>query len=479
MGAGSPIAASALLSSVGSYTVRSGTRGGGSRVVTVRRVDKDYAAALKALDALATTANVVVCTPEALAALDAIKKNADAQDAATAALAAATKDVERFTILANLKKGRASDVANLDDALKRQNARALELQTLTDERAGLDAALAVRSTEYWPRKPLDDAAVFAPTSDEAAKFEKLLVVVPARTITPSNLQSWYQGLDKKLRKRIWDKNKTLLKPFIREDGSLLPTSAPPVHTPCTATMPDISTCVRDAMTITSSLVRSSGERQSCAKGEKTTTGCLSAIDVGTEQKIGRSAMDNIPDPGIFLRTPSEGLFTICRRADKPKNECPIDRRLARLDAVSAPQLGQLRFLPFSSRPFESATLTVSLREDGSLEKLDYAKTKAAGPEIAATASDVATSVQTYLDKRDAKRASALTAARAEAIAQVQFQIDTLTKQAELLKLQTPASPDALAAINDETAKISAQTALLAAKLAQLKAEADLTAAGGE
>jgi hypothetical protein len=47
-----------------------------------------------------------------------------------------------------------------------------------------------------------------------------------------------------------------------------------------------------------------------------------------------------------------------------------------------------------------------------------------------------------------------------------------------LKLQTPDSVDADKAIKDETAHIDAQTELLKAQLAQLQAQAALTAAGG-
>lgn len=478
LGAGSPIAASALLATV--TTVGAGGARGplGGHAHKVVRVDPDYAAALHALDRLSTTSKIVVCTPEAIAALASIKKNADAQEAATKDLAAATKDVARFTILANLKKARDSDVTNLDAALKLQDARTLTLQTLTDERTGLDTEVAVSEIDYWPRRPLDSLAVLAPSRDDIGKLHKLLDTATVRTITPTNLQNWYQGLSSALRKTIWAKNKDLLKPYIREDGTVIRVD-PIVPTPCTASTPDIDACLMSSVTITSSLVESSGSRLACAPGEDEKSGCVTHMSVAADQKAGRFAMDDKPDPGIFIRTPAEGLFTVCRRPDHPEAECPVDQQLAHLDAVATPQLGQLRFLAFSSRPFEAATLSVSLREDGSLDTLSYAKTKAAGPEAAAAANDLANQVQTYITQRDAKQAASLTAVRTEAIAEIQFQIDALTKQAELLKLQTRQSPDALAAINDETAKINAQTALLSAKLAQLNAQASLTAAGGQ
>lgn len=477
MGAGSPIAASSLLATT---LVKSGggTRGGGGKTRRVTRIDSDYADALRSLRQLTTASQAVLCTPEAVAALAAIKANADAQEEATKALSAATKDVERFTILANLKKGRASDVSNLDDALKRQNAQALELQGLTDARAELDGAVALTSTEYWPHKPLDKPEILKPTTDSVGKLRKLLEVEIVRTITPLNLRNWYQGLTPALRKRIWKENEALLKPFIRQAGSAIAIPAP-VQTPCTASTPDIDACLMDAVTVTASLVASSGDRPLCKKDDSPASGCLSKVNIDADQKSGRFAMDNKPDPGIFIRTPAEGLFVICRRFSQAAADCPVDRQLVRLDAVSAPQLGQLRFLPFSSQAFESATLAVSLREDGSLDSLTYAKTKAAGPEVASLASDLATKVQGYIDQRDTKKAGALTAARAEAIAQIQFQIDLLTKQAALLKLQNPTDTETLDAINEQISQINTQTALLTAKLAQSKAEASYAAAAGE
>jgi phage shock protein A len=74
--------------------------------------------------------------------------------------------------------------------------------------------------------------------------------------------------------------------------------------------------------------------------------------------------------------------------------------------------------------------------------------------------------------------SDLAAALAEAVADLQFQIDTLSKKKEILKLQAPDTPEALAAVKEETAAIEAQTALLEARLAQAMAEAALVGSDG-
>jgi hypothetical protein len=203
------------------------------------------------------------------------------------------------------------------------------------------------------------------------------------------------------------------------------------------------------------------------------------VSIDSKQKTGRHALDDEPDPGIFVRPPGEALFIVCRKAGHATAACPQDRRVVWLDAVQAPQLGQLRFLPFSNRAFEAGQLSVALREDGTVEKFEYKRTKAAGAEASAAVGDAATQIQAFLEKREARQASALTDARKEAIAQIQFEIDALTAQKALLKLQQPETTDALAAVKEETARIEAETALLEARLAQLKAEAALAEASAE
>jgi hypothetical protein len=179
---------------------------------------------------------------------------------------------------------------------------------------------------------------------------------------------------------------------------------------------------------------------------------------------------------IYFRVLTDhGTFEICRDASGTGPDCPEDREVVRLEPVAAPQLGQLRFLPFASRPFHSAQLSLALRTDGSVEKLEYKKTKAEGVGVAAAVRDALSQYQAYAEKRDEERKADLTAVRAEEIAQLQHQIDLLAKQKELLALKTPPTPDALEAVREETAAIEAQTALLDARLAQLKAEAALEA----
>ena len=119
-----------------------------------------------------------------------------------------------------------------------------------------------------------------------------------------------------------------------------------------------------------------------------------------------------------------------------------------------------------------------MREDGSVDKFEYKRTKAMSSGSEAI-KDAITQYEAFRDKQKKNSTEALAASRAEEIAAVEHRIALLTKQAELLKLQTPAQPDALQAVKDETALIEAQAALLSAKLSQLKAEAALALASSE
>ena len=180
-------------------------------------------------------------------------------------------------------------------------------------------------------------------------------------------------------------------------------------------------------------------------------------------------------PGILIRTAQKANFTLCPIAT-PK--CGRKEQIAYEAGVSAPQFGQLRLLPFKNRMFEAAALTLALREDGSLEKFAYNRTKAIAGEAAAALKDAIGQYEAFHEKQEKKATDAVAAARAEEIGGLDHQIAVLTKRAELLKLQNPQAPNAQQAIIDETAQINVEVALLNAKLAKLKAEAALASGGG-
>lgn len=200
------------------------------------------------------------------------------------------------------------------------------------------------------------------------------------------------------------------------------------------------------------------------------------------------ARDTIADAGLFIRPPGRARLILCETR-APCIGTAVEPILE-TKMVSAPQMGQLRFIPFSNGPFRNNGLSIALRTDGSIEKLQYAEKSAVAATAAASLSATAATLKTYQDEREKARtdavaaaAAAVTGARAEqaavrtdAIAELQYQIDQLTKQKQLLALQTPTpaeAPVVSADILNETTRINAQVAQLQARIAQLKAEQEL------
>lgn len=487
LGAGSPVAALTAGSLSIDKVITEGGReyadGRGTRSIRVKVPDPALEAAIRQLELMSTKTNVVSCTPEAVAALKAIDANAKEQERVSGELKAVTRDVERLTVMANLEKARDEDVAALGDALERQSRLSLQLDALLEARVGLNAAVSVKTTEYWPRRAssaASDNRVALPLPPvDMKKLEDLLAVEPASVVTAATMGKWLAGLRPKVRAAIWKESADHLKAFVREDGTVLPVRLGEAPDPtCVSRDPDKTSCLVSATALRVELGRASNMPPVCPPDAARGAICVKEVAVDEKRKTGRIANDAIPDPGIFVRTPGEASLLVCRDAGPLGSDCPRLRQLVRLDAVPAPQFGQLRFLPFSNGMFEAGQLSVALREDGAVEKLEYKKTKSAGTGAAAAVRDALTQYQTYEEKRTARRKSDLVAARAEAVANLQFQIDTLTKKKEILKLQAPDTPDALAAVKEETAAIEAQTALLEARLGQVKAEAALVGFDG-
>jgi hypothetical protein len=226
------------------------------------------------------------------------------------------------------------------------------------------------------------------------------------------------------------------------------------------------------------------------------------------------ARDGVADPGIFIRPPGRAHLILC---DNGAPCAGMDRPpVLETAIVSAPQAGQLRFIELTSGPFESNALSIALREDGSVERQQYAERSAVGAEKVASAAAAAGTVDTYLDSRRtegrtlatqaredraAARAEAAAiradeaalraaprteaaaaradaaSARGEEIAQLRDQINLLKAQRDLLDTQADRQvvpQDVL----DEKTRIDAQVALLTARLAQRQAEQALAAAPG-
>ena len=208
--------------------------------------------------------------------------------------------------------------------------------------------------------------------------------------------------------------------------------------------------------------------------------------------------------GIFVRQPEAARLLLCRTGKAPVCSTRSDELLFTSSDAMAPQLGQLRFLPFRNEMFQNNSLVLSLRENGSIEKFEYKDLKAQGEVMAAAAADLAAQGLSFADARRKDRlddtAAKLAKTKADRQAEIdaiQFQIDLLTKQQSLSKLgntdlatvqdqialitkqreldkllQTPAVT-ALETVKADTELSNASTALYEAQLAERKAKAAL------
>ena len=208
--------------------------------------------------------------------------------------------------------------------------------------------------------------------------------------------------------------------------------------------------------------------------------------------------------GIFVRQPEAARLLVCRTGKAPVCSTRSDELLFTSSDAMAPQLGQLRLLPFRNEMFQNNSLVLSLRENGGIEKFEYKDLKARGEAMAAAAADLAAQGLSFADARrkdrlddTAAKLAKTTADRQAEIDAIQFQIDLLTKQQSLSKLgntdlatvqdqialitkqreldkllQTPAVT-ALETVKADTELSNASTALYEAQLAERKAKAAL------
>ena len=208
--------------------------------------------------------------------------------------------------------------------------------------------------------------------------------------------------------------------------------------------------------------------------------------------------------GIFVRQPEAARLLVCRTGKAPVCSTRSDELLFTSSDAMAPQLGQLRLLPFRNEMFQNNSLVLSLRENGGIEKFEYKDLKARGEAMAAAAADLAAQGLSFADARRKDRlddtAAKLAKTKADRQAEIdaiQFQIDLLTKQQSLSKLgntdlatmqdqialitkqreldkllQTPAVT-ALETVKADTELSNASTALYEAQLAERKAKAAL------
>lgn len=447
------------------------------------------------LPAYAESVTMVACKPDAALQLAAFKANAEEQKTKATTLKVATADVARHTTVAGQRRATSAHVDKLDSAIQAMDDAQRDLDKAKEAGADLLAGLSASDRTQWPEAFDAPLAGRMPFSDSGRKkLEDLLETKTVTVLRPSRFAAWLKAHPDQAEAM---KAHPVFKTYFTPAGAIV--DDPRTRPECTGADATPAKCLAAFSGVSAELVRVHAtpacvpgaqrgfecaregvqvqeERFSRRRSQQGRPDAPAAI-VRTAGPMGRLARDDRADPGIFIRSQAEARLKLCRSAS---GDCPASAKAVHSgQPVSAPQLGQLRFLPFRNEMLEAAELSLVLRDDGTLDSFSYKKTRAAGAAGAAAASDAAGQIKAYEDTRRTKAADGLKAQRAEALAKLQFEIDVLNKKADLIKVQTPDTPGELDALKAELARTTTETALAEARLARLKAEAALAEEQGE
>lgn len=413
------------------------------------------AKALAALKAITKTINFPDCRQEIGQVKAARSMAADNVKKISRELDLATRRVSRATLIATNDHADHSDLANFETKLAEQTEAETRLQDAVAALGKSQQALTIQDTLGWTATQSNVAGVLKP--NDPKRFDAILFVRSEPLLRSDDFAAWWKRLATAVKIEIRQRFPDFVKAYgVAEQDPPDEPVAPSEPIDCGSK--SVVDCVVPGLTLYPSLAPA-GELRVDPQPER----ARAIVPTSTKALS-----------GLFIRSQHLADLRVCLGVNATTN-CPTENLVVVERGVPTPQLGQLRFLPFSSRPFEAAQLSLAMREDGSVEKFEYKKTKAMSSGSEAI-KDAITQYAAFRDQQKKETTEALAASRAEAIAAVEHRIALLTKQAELLKLQTPPQPDALKAIQDETALIEAQAALLNAKLSQLKAEAALAQA---
>jgi hypothetical protein len=431
---------------------------------------------------------VIVCQPHAEEMVSDRFDNREASKRVTEAMAANTKKIAGYTTLASLKSLDLEGRKDLNTLSKAQVELAAKSAELDEALGTLVGPLSVKETAFWPRDFTQSEGSFPLQANAEAKLTKLLAG-PHRVPVINNAK-FAASLGALTRERRLELRKAfpkVLSAYVDKYGAVAEPAE--VNSACQGSDVTVSGCLKASLVVASALRATETGLKSCPKpADPKKPECLTELAYTADKKgvssgklLATSKVYRARDPdfdkGIFVRESAEGLLVVCKSATCP----PGAPSLVTVEATYAPQLGQLRFLPFENGLFEANELSVLMAEDGRLQKVEYKSTKAALQRATAAAADIASQLRTEQIRRDdekkkaeADARAAVTAARTEAgalrdkeVADLQAEIDVLTKKAALLKLQNPEAPtpDQYAAINEEITRNNKELALLQSRLA--------------
>lgn len=171
--------------------------------------------------------------------------------------------------------------------------------------------------------------------------------------------------------------------------------------------------------------------------------------------------------GLYIRPPAPGVLLICKSGLQNCHDRNRDY-LYRSDAELIPQLGHLQFLPFKNEAFRNNVIALSLRTNGTIEKLEYKTLKAAGEVMANLGTDVVDQWSAYVTAREKAQEDEAAATNKAELDALDQQINLLTKQQQLNALKAPPN-DELTSLQADTTMTEARTRLLEAQAAERRA----------
>ena len=391
--------------------------------------------------ALGATQKIVICTAQARETLQRYEQSRDKEKSLAEGVESARQAVEDLRVVVAQRTVLPEHLTALQAALVELRKRENNLRLQKEDSETLRQELSVAAdTVDWPCGPsgsVKDPYACPVTLGEKAKerLAALLEVKSLPIVSHQDLRSWADALGDDGRRRFEQLNPRVFSRFFDWAGRL--ESEPAPVDGCLGEASNVIDCITKTAVSTVDFTPLSPLGTLVADCKK--PGCVSPAKKYQQ--------------GIFYRTPLEGTLSVKRDAG--------GETIFELPAT-VPQLGQLRFLPFRSRMFETGAIGLVLRPDGTLDRFSVGQTEAAGLRAAKAADGVATSYAGYVEER-----------RNKGLAALQREIDLKTKQLELLRLDTELSPQA---ITTQTNALLADIALLRAELDRLKLERELAEA---
>lgn len=357
---------------------------------------------------------MLVCTDEGKKALDEIARLKNRLKTETDNLGSLTEKITTLAKRQPIYGLTKKEKEKLSDLLDQQDDLIATIETLQGQLKKAQDKVRFTSVAYWPRTVDENQASF-PIDDQA--LLKLTAL---------------------LKQADEDKSENATQ---NNCGKLL----------------DTGECLRDKLTASARLL---------SVVSSTTPVASDGLSIDSTEATGQE--------GIYIRPPAPGVLLICK---SKLADCTDYNRdyLYRSSAELVPQLGHLQFLPFKNEAFRNNVIALTLRPNGTIEKLEYKTLKAAGEVVANLGADVVGQWAGFVaarEKADKDKATAKSKAELDALDQ---QINLLTKQQQLDALQAPKN-DELTSLQAEITMTETRTKLLEAQAAELRAKEALAKA---